>query len=356
MAQVQRHRRAIAAGLLALVAFAFVPALAQDKGPNAGTDLYDRPVLVVDPGMHTAKVWSQAVDRDGKYAVTGGADRTVRIWSIRDGKPLRTIWIPIGPEKVGQINAVAITPDGSTVAAGGWTASKPNIPIYIFDRESGNLVQRIHSDLPNVAFSLAFSPDGRYLAAGLGGPGGLRVFDRKNDWSETFRDDSYGDSSYGTAFAPDGHVATTSEDASVHLYAYDPESNRPNCRVSTTDQTLDHQVILARTAGYVIDEVVSDNGVSGVSTRLVERDQGKRLFDLLRRGDVLVVRWVDRLGRNYADVTEVIRQFMKRGIVVRTVINGLVFDGATKDPMQMAVRDALISFMTALSQAQAEAA
>jgi putative DNA-invertase from lambdoid prophage Rac len=54
-------------------------------------------------------------------------------------------------------------------------------------------------------------------------------------------------------------------------------------------------------------------------------------------------------------VTEVIRQFMKRGIVVRTVINALVFDGATKDPMQMAVRDALISFMAALSQAQAEA-
>jgi putative DNA-invertase from lambdoid prophage Rac len=108
-------------------------------------------------------------------------------------------------------------------------------------------------------------------------------------------------------------------------------------------------------AGFAIDEVVSDNGVSGVSTRLAERDQGKRLFDLLRRGDVLVVSWIDRLGRNYADVTEVIRQFMKCGIVVRTVINGLVFDGATKESMQMAVRDALISFMAALSQAQVEA-
>jgi putative DNA-invertase from lambdoid prophage Rac len=32
-------------------------------------------------------------------------------------------------------------------------------------------------------------------------------------------------------------------------------------------------------------------------------------------------------------VTEVIRELMKRGIVIRTVINGLVFDGATKDPM-----------------------
>jgi DNA invertase Pin-like site-specific DNA recombinase len=37
------------------------------------------------------------------------------------------------------------------------------------------------------------------------------------------------------------------------------------------------------------------------------------------------------------------------------VINGLVFDGATRDPMQAAVRDALIGFMAAMAQAQAEA-
>ena len=33
----------------------------------------------------------------------------------------------------------------------------------------------------------------------------------------------------------------------------------------------------------------------------------------------------------------------------------MVFDGATTDPMQMAVRDALIGFMAATAQAQAEA-
>ncbi len=76
---------------------------------------------------------------------------------------------------------------------------------------------------------------------------------------------------------------------------------------------------------------------------------------MLRSGDTLVVRWVDRLGRNYADVTDTIREFMRRGVVVRTVINGLTFDGATKDPMQQAVRDALIAFMAATAQAQAEA-
>jgi putative DNA-invertase from lambdoid prophage Rac len=46
---------------------------------------------------------------------------------------------------------------------------------------------------------------------------------------------------------------------------------------------------------------------------------------------------------------------MRRGVVIRTVINNSTFDGATKDPMQQAVRDALIAFMAATSQAQAEA-
>jgi putative DNA-invertase from lambdoid prophage Rac len=75
---------------------------------------------------------------------------------------------------------------------------------------------------------------------------------------------------------------------------------------------------------------------------------------MLRAGNTLVVRWVDRLGRNYADVTDAIREFIRRGVVIRTVINGLTFDGATKDPMQQAVRDSLIAFMAAMAQAQAE--
>jgi putative DNA-invertase from lambdoid prophage Rac len=67
------------------------------------------------------------------------------------------------------------------------------------------------------------------------------------------------------------------------------------------------------------------------------------------------VRWVDRLGRNYDDISETIREFIGRGVVIRTIINNMTFDGATKDPVQKAVRDALIAFMAATAQAQAEA-
>ncbi len=107
-------------------------------------------------------------------------------------------------------------------------------------------------------------------------------------------------------------------------------------------------------AGFEIDEIVSDPGSSGVTTKLEDRPQGRRLFDKLRSGDTLVVRWVDRLGRNYADTTNVIREFMAIGVTVRTVINSMTFDGSTKDPIQMAVRDAIIGFMAASAQSQAE--
>src|SRR6202007_1425875 len=126
-------------------------------------------------------------------------------------------------------------------------------------------------------------------------------------------------------------------------------------RVSTVEQTSEHQLSQATAAGFKIDDAVFDNGTSGVSTRLVERAEGRRLFDKLRAGDLLCVRWVDRLGRNYDDVCETIREFMRRGVIIRTVINNMTFDGATKDPMQQAVLDALIAFMAASAQAQAEA-
>jgi len=126
-------------------------------------------------------------------------------------------------------------------------------------------------------------------------------------------------------------------------------------RVSTVDQTIEHQEAQARKAGFQIDRVISDQGQSGLNTKLSERPEGRRLYDILRSGDTLVVRWVDRLGRNYQDVCEAIREFMSRGVTIKTVINGMTFDGSTADPVQMAVRDALIAFMAATAQAQAEA-
>lgn len=130
-------------------------------------------------------------------------------------------------------------------------------------------------------------------------------------------------------------------------------------RVSTAEQTSAHQLTQAREAGFQIDDqhVIADHGVSGVSTRLADREQGKRLFDLLQAGDTLVVRWVDRLGRNYDDVKEVIETFNKKGVTVCTVINRMTFEADFKmtDPTMKAARNAILGFMAALAEADATA-
>ena len=46
-------------------------------------------------------------------------------------------------------------------------------------------------------------------------------------------------------------------------------------RVSTAEQTIAHQRTQAEAAGFVIDDVIEDEGVSGVQVPLAERDGGK---------------------------------------------------------------------------------
>jgi len=227
VAQVQRHPRAIAAAFMGLAALAFAPAVAENGGSTDKTDLYERPVLVVDPDMHAGAILSQAVDAKKRYAVTGGLDHSVRVWSLADGTLLQTIWIPVGPNPVGVVTAVAISGDGSTIAVGGYTETlSGEHPIYIFDRETGALVRRIRYDLLGVLTNITFSLDGHFLAATMvGEKGGLRIFDRSDDWNEAFRDDGY--ASYGVSFAPDGRLATTSLDGKIRLYEYHPDNSRP---------------------------------------------------------------------------------------------------------------------------------
>jgi putative DNA-invertase from lambdoid prophage Rac len=124
-------------------------------------------------------------------------------------------------------------------------------------------------------------------------------------------------------------------------------------RTSTSEQTIEHQLSQAKQAGFTFDDVIEDEGVSGVSTSLAERPNGKRLFDLLRDGDTLVVRWVDRLGRSYDDIQKNIRLFLDRGVTIRTVINSMIFDAKPTDAMAKAIRDAMLSFMSAMAEAQA---
>ena len=94
-------------------------------------------------------------------------------------------------------------------------------------------------------------------------------------------------------------------------------------RVGRSEQTLDHQIKQAKRAGYKVGDFTQDQVLPGIHiflAKLSERKNGKCLFSPLREKDVLVVRWVDGLGRNYDDIKKNIRLFLDRGVTIKTVM------------------------------------
>ena len=72
-----RFSFAIAVSLLLFAA----PALAADPPSAPAPAFYDRPVLVIHPGMHTNTIWQAALDAESRWVASGSNDKTVRVWS-----------------------------------------------------------------------------------------------------------------------------------------------------------------------------------------------------------------------------------------------------------------------------------
>ncbi|MGA7323219.1 MAG: hypothetical protein WBX25_01745, partial [Rhodomicrobium sp.] len=50
----------------------------------------ERPILQLDTGGHRAPIAGVAFTPDGKYLISGGDDKVIRIWDWRAGKTVRT--------------------------------------------------------------------------------------------------------------------------------------------------------------------------------------------------------------------------------------------------------------------------
>jgi DNA invertase Pin-like site-specific DNA recombinase len=98
-------------------------------------------------------------------------------------------------------------------------------------------------------------------------------------------------------------------------------------RVSTGHQSLDQQVDALTAAGVEPTRVYNDK-LSGTSTR-DQRPGLAALLDYARQGDAIVVVGIDRLGRNAAEVMTTIRELGERGIVLRSLREGIDTSNAT---------------------------
>jgi WD40 repeat protein len=181
----------------------------------------EEPMLRMEMGMHSAWITCIAVDPQNRFIVTGSQDKTLRLWELSTGRLIKIFRPPIGEDPIGMISDVAFSPDGKIIACGGQTksASEISYSVYLFDRESGKLFNRISGFAGNI-LRLTYSKDGRFLAIGFGKTGGIRVY-RTSDYFVAGEDENYGDWIYGVDFDFEGNLVTVSADGFVRLYGSD---------------------------------------------------------------------------------------------------------------------------------------
>src|SRR4030042_5730981 len=126
-----------------LLGMIWILVLSQGAWLRASAQIQE-PILRLDVGTHNAGIWGIALDPSNRILVTGSEDNTVRVWDISGrGELLRVLRSPVGEGEEGHIFAVALSPDGRTVACGGRTGSPKQGDRcgYLFDRATGAMIR-----------------------------------------------------------------------------------------------------------------------------------------------------------------------------------------------------------------------
>ena len=177
----------------------------------------NEPQFRLNPAMHTARISRVDIDNRERFAVTASNDKSVLIWDPDSRQLLKRLRLPAAEVEIGRAYAVAISPDGEQIAVGGWTGKSPNNTIYIYQYSSGTIIHKM-TGLENVINHLTYSPNGRYLAATLGGTVGLRVYDTTG-YSQIYVDRDYQDDSYWVSWQGNNSLVTSSFDSKIRLYS-----------------------------------------------------------------------------------------------------------------------------------------
>lgn len=185
--------------------------------PAAAQTPPQQPFLRIEAGGHIGAVPRLSVDATGRLMVSGSYDKTIRLWTLPDGKLREVLRPPVGPGPEGEINAVALTPDGSRVFAAGTTGGTwdGTFSIYLFDVASGRLRGRLPG-LPSPVNDLAVSPDGTRFAAGLA-RGGIRVWDAQSG-AKLLEDDAYAGPVRRVVFGPQNRLYSAAADGKIRVY------------------------------------------------------------------------------------------------------------------------------------------
>ena len=94
-------------------------------------------------------------------------------------------------------------------------------------------------------------------------------------------------------------------------------------RVSTSQQLLDIQVNALKARGVKANRIFTDKATGSHANR-----DGLRLLRVkVEEGDVILVKKLDRLGRDTADMIQLIKKFDEMGVAIRFLDDGISTEG-----------------------------
>ncbi len=123
-------------------------------------------------------------------------------------------------------------------------------------------------------------------------------------------------------------------------------------RVSSRDQNLDRQIDALK--GFpVADKNIFEDKASGKD---FDRPGYRRLLRRLRQGDVLVIKSIDRLGRNYNEILDEWRELTQNKRVAIVVLDMPLLDtrGSRGDVTDRFIADMILQLLSYVAQVERE--
>ena len=198
-------------------------------GGKRALSLYALPSgkLIKDLEGHRDSITAIAFSPDGSAIASGGGseDSTIHLWDLATGKSMKVF------TGTGRVYSVAFSPDGKILAASGIDDDGRGTGIWLFDPQAEGLFPEARSNLSALdqntrEMSLAYSPDGKWIASG-GFDGEIRIWEiakATGRWeffaaSELRVISGHSGWISSVKFSPDGEtIASAGEDGVVQLW------------------------------------------------------------------------------------------------------------------------------------------